>query len=95
MSRKPREATAFGVSIREARRQRGWTQAQLAQRAGVSRPTVARVETGSNISTSTLEKVAKALGLSMQLGAGPDDAAISTSRGQRSSRGSISPRGRP
>lgn len=62
MSRQPNPADGIGREIREARLSLGWTQHQLAQEAGVSRPTIARVEIGGNISTGTLEKVAKALG---------------------------------
>lgn len=62
MSRKPNPAKGIGADIRDARKGRDWSQQKLASEAGVSRPTIARVETGSNISTGTLEKVAKALG---------------------------------
>lgn len=62
MSRKPNPAHGIGYDIREARRALGWSQTELALRADVSRPTIARVETGSNVSTGTLERVAKALG---------------------------------
>ena len=62
MSRVPNPARGLGHDIREARRALGWSQTELASHAQVSRPTVARVETGSNISTGTLEKVIKALG---------------------------------
>ncbi|AIE82430.1 helix-turn-helix transcriptional regulator [Actinotignum sp. GS-2025e] len=62
MSRVPNPARGLGNDIREARRALGWSQAELASHAQVSRPTIARVETGSNISTGTLEKVIKALG---------------------------------
>ncbi|WP_314879948.1 helix-turn-helix transcriptional regulator [Corynebacterium durum] len=62
MSRSPNPAKGVGQEIRDARRALGWSQTELANRAHVSRPTVARVETGANISTGTLEKVAQALG---------------------------------
>ena len=61
MSREPNPAHGVGQDIRVARRALGWSQTELANRAQVSRPTIARVETGVNISTG-LEKVAKALG---------------------------------
>lgn len=38
-----------------------------ASAAGVSRPTVARIEAGNDVSTSSLEKVAVALGLRVEL----------------------------
>ncbi|MBF1680312.1 MAG: helix-turn-helix transcriptional regulator [Rothia sp.] len=62
MSRVPNPAHGVGQDIRIARRALGWSQTELANRAQVSRPTIARVETGVNISTGTLEKVVKALG---------------------------------
>ena len=62
MSRESNPAHGVGKNIRDARRALGWSQTELANRAHVSRPTIARVETGVNISTGTLEKVAKALG---------------------------------
>lgn len=62
MSREPNPARGIGKEIREARERIGWSQEHLASKAGVSRPTVARAETGSNISTGTLEKIAEALG---------------------------------
>lgn len=57
----------FGATIREARRNRGWSQTELGERSGVSRPTVARVEADSDVSTATLAKIAEALGLSLEL----------------------------
>lgn len=53
--------------IRESRAEHEWTQAELAEQAGVSRPTVARVERGDDVSTATLVKVAAALGLKVEL----------------------------
>lgn len=54
-------------TIHKARLSRDWTQAELAARAGLSRPTVARIESGKAVSTATLEKVAAALGLRVEL----------------------------
>lgn len=53
--------------IHETRASRGWTQNELAGRAGISRPTVARIERGDDVSTATLEKVALALELKIEL----------------------------
>lgn len=58
---------SLGGQIKDARNQQGLTQTELAERAGVSRPTVARVESGDDVSTATLEKVAAALGLTVEL----------------------------
>lgn len=57
----------LGDRVRNTREQHGWTQAQLAERAGVSRPTVARIEGKQDVSTVTLTKVARALGLVLTL----------------------------
>jgi predicted transcriptional regulator len=61
MSRIPNPARGVGQDVRDARRALGWSQMELATRAQVSRPTIARVGTGANISTGTLDKVAQAL----------------------------------
>ena len=53
--------------IHETRVSLGWTQNDLAERSAVSRPTVARIERADDISTATLEKVAAALGLRVEL----------------------------
>jgi transcriptional regulator with XRE-family HTH domain len=53
--------------IHETRVSFGWTQNELAERAGVSRPTVARIERGDDISTATLEKIVLALELRIEL----------------------------
>lgn len=58
---------SLGNQIKDARIAHGLTQTELAVKAGVSRPTVARVEAGDDVSTATLEKVAAALGLAIEL----------------------------
>lgn len=42
-----RTTQQFGVAIRQARRSRGWTQAELAERAAVSRPALIGLERGN------------------------------------------------
>lgn len=54
-------------AVRGARRDRGWTQVVLAERAGVSRPTVARIEGGRLVALLSLAKVAMALGLRVRV----------------------------
>lgn len=65
----PTSATMAQIAqvARTARVSRGWSQGELAVAAGVSRPTVARIEAGNDVSISSLEKVAAALGLHVEL----------------------------
>jgi transcriptional regulator with XRE-family HTH domain len=54
----------FGLAIRALRRHRGLTQAELADRAGISQAAVSRAERGdaSTLTVRTLERIAEALG---------------------------------
>lgn len=61
------EPTGFGDIIREARKKRGWSQAELGNKSGLSRPTIARVEADNDVTTATIAKVAHALGLRLEL----------------------------
>lgn len=63
----------LGARIRLARKAQGWTQTQLADAAGVSRPSVARIETGDDVSTATLAKVAGALRLEFYVSHLPEE----------------------
>jgi DNA-binding Xre family transcriptional regulator len=52
----------LGATIKRLRQERGWTQQQLADRVGIARVSVARIETGARaVSVATLERIAKAL----------------------------------
>jgi transcriptional regulator with XRE-family HTH domain len=64
------DGVRFGLGIRAIRRHRGWTQAQLAARAGVSQAAVSRVERGdaARATVRTLHRVAEALGARATLG---------------------------
>ncbi|WP_448811921.1 helix-turn-helix transcriptional regulator [Agromyces bauzanensis] len=53
--------------ICEARKKRGWSQSELGEKAGVSRPTIARVEANNDVTTATIAKIAQALGLTLEL----------------------------
>lgn len=53
----------FGTLVKAQRQHKGWSQHQLADVADISRPTVARIEAGSAVSTATLAKVTEALGI--------------------------------
>lgn len=52
----------------EARTAAGWTQAELAARAGVARATVARIERGEGgLTVATLQRVAAELGQRLEV----------------------------
>lgn len=63
------EATqhSFGDVIREARKRQRWSQAELGEKSGLSRPTIARIEANNDVTTATIAKVAQALGLTFEL----------------------------
>ncbi len=61
------EEVRFGDVIRQARKDNGWTQTELGHKSGVSRPTIARIEANSDVTTATIAKVASTLGLSLEL----------------------------
>ncbi|WP_435585862.1 helix-turn-helix transcriptional regulator [Micromonospora aurantiaca (nom. illeg.)] len=58
---------SFGNIIREARKRQGWSQGELGEKSGVSRPTIARVEADNDVTTATIAKIARALGLKLEL----------------------------
>ena len=51
----------------EARAKANLTQAQIAERMGVTQPSVARIESGKNVSLKTLGRYAKALGAEVKV----------------------------
>lgn len=53
--------------VREARLAAQLSQSELADRAEVSRPSVARVERGDDVNTATLGKIVTTLGLVLQV----------------------------
>lgn len=67
MSRPPGEAKGFGKTVQAARLKREWSQTKLAEEAGLSRPTIARIERGDDVSMATIRKVATPLGLTVEL----------------------------
>ena len=67
MSRPPGEAKGFGKTVQAARLKREWSQTRLAEEAGLSRPTICRIERGDDVSMTTLTKVARKLDLELGL----------------------------
>ena len=58
----------LACTVRTAREQRGWTQDQLADEAGVSRPTVQRCETARTVTRpATRRRLFQALGRDLRL----------------------------
>ena len=56
-------AQVLGANVRRLRRERGWTQGELAYRISVTRPQVANIEAGRNTTVQRLEYFARALGV--------------------------------
>ena len=54
--------TELGAIIRELRKDRGWTQARLAEWLSVSRPTVAKLETGGAVNVDVAIRALAILG---------------------------------
>lgn len=64
--------SSAALTLRRARRAAGISQAELAQRAGVSQPVVARLErAGSNPSFETLSRMIRATGARLELRVAP------------------------
>ncbi len=55
--------TPLSIRIQELREVKGWSQAELARRSGVSQSTISRLEAGTtpSIDLNNLEKLAQAL----------------------------------
>jgi ribosome-binding protein aMBF1 (putative translation factor) len=60
-------AERVGSRIRQLRTERGWTQTELAEKAGLPQPHVCRIERAEYTATyKTLEKIAKAFGVEIE-----------------------------
>jgi HTH-type transcriptional regulator/antitoxin HipB len=84
MERLVQSASALGRALRDARRRRGFTQQELARRAGVAQPTVSNIERAvSPASLDTLLRLLAALRLELVLKDREDSAASSPWQGAR------------
>lgn len=69
MTHTVRTLTQIGTAIQRARRQKGWTQTELAKRAGVRQATISLIETGETpAKLDTLLAILAALELELALG---------------------------
>ncbi|MDF7638178.1 helix-turn-helix transcriptional regulator [Lactobacillus sp. ESL0791] len=55
------------VAVRQEREEYGWTQQELADKAGVPQSTIARIENGANTSMDTMSKIGSAFGKSVKI----------------------------
>lgn len=59
---------SFGRRVRELRKQKGYSQEQLADKAGLHRTYIGAIERGEqNVSIDNIDKIAKALKISVVL----------------------------
>jgi len=61
------EEFSIAQAMIQARSRAGLTQAQVAERMGISQPRVARIESGSNVSLDILRRYAAATGSKLTL----------------------------
>ncbi|MBE1499614.1 ribosome-binding protein aMBF1 (putative translation factor) [Amycolatopsis lexingtonensis] len=67
-----RIAFELGAEVRTLREERGWTQTELAERAGMTQSAMARFEAGGTIPTlPVLERVATALQMRLSIALSP------------------------
>lgn len=58
------EAALIGASIKEARKSLNLTQKELGERVGVQTAQISKIESGRNLTISTIVRVLRALGMS-------------------------------
>jgi len=56
----------FGVRVRQLRKQRGWTQAEMADRLGIDRSYLADIERGKrNVALLNIQVIAEGFGMTI------------------------------
>lgn len=60
-------SVSFGKALRKARKERALTQEQAAQKSGLNRKIVLRIEKGENVGIDEIHKLAFALGFTLSL----------------------------
>lgn len=65
----------IGAQVRRERTRRGWTNADLAERAGIAPNTLSRIEAGKGVHPGSLRQVLDALGVQEESPEQPDDIA--------------------
>lgn len=66
---------ALGDRLREVRVARNLTQAEVAQRAGISQPALSRIELGGGVPTlEMLDRIGRAIGVRFTISVGDDQA---------------------
>lgn len=69
MTKNDRAVDKFGRALREIRLEHDWTQLQLAEELGLDVAYISRIERGEkDISLSTVERIANALGMTIRFG---------------------------
>lgn len=69
-------AFELGERVRELRKEREWSQKELAKRTGMSQPSIARFEAGGTTPTlSVLDRIARAFGMNLRIDITPDSVA--------------------
>ena len=61
------EAALIGAAIKEARKAQNLTQKELGERVGVQSAQISKIESGRNLTVSTIVRVLSALGLKADL----------------------------
>lgn len=59
----PAEMGKIGETIKKERGKKGWSQADLAKRTGISQPEISRIEKGKDITVLTLVRLCNVLGI--------------------------------